>query len=55
MNNWKTEYDVKCKQYTISIERPKKKLKGKICVKATQIRWFLEQSDGEARQYERWP
>ncbi len=34
MNNRKTEYDVKCKKYTISIDRPKKKLKGEICVKA---------------------
>jgi hypothetical protein len=35
MNHGKTEYDVKCKQYTINvqytitIDRPKKKLNGK--------------------------
>jgi hypothetical protein len=41
MNHWKTECDENVNnihtmnvQYTISIDRPKRKLKGKICMKA---------------------
>jgi hypothetical protein len=34
MNLQKPECDVKCKQYAISIDRPKKKLKGENCMKA---------------------
>jgi hypothetical protein len=29
MNHPKEEYDVKCKQYTISIDRPKKEAQGR--------------------------
>jgi hypothetical protein len=69
MNHRKTECDAKCKQYTInaqyniSIDHPKKKLKGENCLKAkgdcpgrvTQIRWFSEQSGGETGVHKLWP
>ncbi len=32
--HWKTECDAKCKQYTISIDCPKRKFKVENCMKA---------------------